>query len=65
MDESTRRYMAAWTGCLAGALIREEYVAGLEEAGFSGITVTETHRVHEHAGKAITCARKPTNRRSS
>ena len=59
MDEATRRDMAAWTGCLAAALTREEYVTGLEEAGFIGITVTETHRVHEHAGSAIVRATVP------
>jgi arsenite methyltransferase len=62
IDEAIRRDMAAWTGCLAGALTREEYVTGLEEAGFIGITVTETHRVHEHAGSAIIRAHKHPSR---
>jgi arsenite methyltransferase len=53
MDEATRRDMAAWTGCVAGALTREQFEAGLRAAGFEGIEIEETHRVHEHAGSAI------------
>jgi arsenite methyltransferase len=53
MDEETRRNMAAWTGCVAGALTEDEFRAGLAEAGFDHIDITETHRVHEYAGSAI------------
>jgi SAM-dependent methyltransferase len=53
MDDATRADMAAWTGCIAGALTRDEFFAGLEAAGFEGIEITETHRVHEHASAAI------------
>jgi len=59
MDEATRADMAAWTGCIAGALTEAEFRAGLEAAGFDGIEIRETHRVHEHAGAAIIRARKP------
>ena len=59
MDDETRADMAAWTGCVAGALTREEYAAGLASAGFEAIEIDETHRVHEHAGSAIVRARKP------
>ena len=59
MDEATRVDMTAWTGCIAGALTRTEFAAALEEAGFQDIEVTETHRVHEHAGSAIIRAHKP------
>src|SRR3954449_1598776 len=34
MDGATRADMAAWTGCIAGALTRAEYERGLREAGF-------------------------------
>ena len=59
MDDETRRDMAAWTGCIAGALTRREFVAELEAAGFEHIEITETHRVHEHAAAAIIRARRP------
>jgi arsenite methyltransferase len=59
MDEETKRDMAAWTGCVAGALTEDEFEAGLREAGFTEIEIRETHRVHEHAGSAIVRARLP------
>jgi arsenite methyltransferase len=58
MDADTRADIAAWTGCIAGALTREEFAAGLASAGFGDIEITETHRVHEHAGSAIVRARR-------
>lgn len=57
MDEETRRDMEQWTGCIAGALTREAFAAGLEEAGFEDVEIVETHRVHEQAGSAIIRAR--------
>jgi SAM-dependent methyltransferase len=57
MDEATKSDMAAWTGCIAGALTREEFEQGLTAAGFADIEITETHRVHEHAAAAIVRAR--------
>jgi arsenite methyltransferase len=59
MDAETRRDMAAWTGCIAGALTRREFAATLAAAGLEDIEIRETHRVHEHAGSAIIRARKP------
>ncbi len=53
MDEQTRADMAAWTGCIAGALTEDEFRGALASAGFGDIEITETHRVHEHAGSAI------------
>ncbi len=58
MDAATRADMAAWTGCIAGALTRQEFVANLQAAGLTDIEITETHRVHEHASSAIVRARK-------
>jgi SAM-dependent methyltransferase len=58
MDDATRADMAAWTGCIAGALTREEFERGLAAAGFVDIEITETHRVHEHAASAIVRGRK-------
>jgi arsenite methyltransferase len=59
MDEGTRRDMAQWTGCIAGALTRADFDRELAKAGFEGIEVTETHRVHEHAGSAVIRAKVP------
>ena len=59
MDEATRADMAAWTGCIAGALTETEFRTALESAGFAEIEIRETHRVHEHAAAAIIRARKP------
>jgi ubiquinone/menaquinone biosynthesis C-methylase UbiE len=59
MDDATRRDMAAYTGCIAGALTRDEFVEALTAAGLSDIEIRESHRVHEHAGAAIIRARKP------
>ena len=59
MDEATKADMAAWTGCIAGALTEAEFRSTLEAAGFEAIEVRQTHRVHEHAGAAIIRARKP------
>jgi SAM-dependent methyltransferase len=59
MDEATRADMRAWTGCIAGALTRDEFEDALAAAGLEQIEITETHRVHEHASSAIVRARKP------
>jgi arsenite methyltransferase len=59
MDDATRADLAAYVGCIAGALTREEYARHLADAGLIEIEITETHRVHEHAGSAIIRARKP------
>jgi arsenite methyltransferase len=59
MDEATRADMAAWTGCIAGALTREQFEAQLAAAGLVDVEIRETHRVHTHASSAIIRARKP------
>ena len=59
MDEATRADLAAYTGCIAGALTEEEFRDGLTAAGLTDIEIRETHRVHEHATSAIVRARKP------
>jgi arsenite methyltransferase len=59
MDEATRADMAAWTGCIAGALTEDEFRAKLAGAGLVDVEIRETHRVHEHAASAIIRARKP------
>jgi arsenite methyltransferase len=59
MDEETRRDMAQWTGCIAGALTEAEFRRELEAAGFEEVEIRETHRVHDQAGSAIIRAMVP------
>jgi ubiquinone/menaquinone biosynthesis C-methylase UbiE len=59
MDDATKSDMAAWTGCVAGALTEPEFRGALQSAGFEQIEIRPTHRVHEHASSAIVRARKP------
>jgi arsenite methyltransferase len=59
MDDATRRDMQQWTGCIAGALTRDEFERELRVAGFERVEVRETHRVHEQASSAIIRARIP------
>jgi arsenite methyltransferase len=59
MDEDTRADMQQWTGCIAGALTRDEFERALADAGLTDVEIRETHRVHEHASSAIVRARKP------
>jgi arsenite methyltransferase len=59
LDTATRSDVAAWTGCIAGALTEAEFRAALQAAGLTDIEIRETHRVHEHAAAAIIRARRP------
>jgi arsenite methyltransferase len=59
MDDAAKADMAAWTGCVAGALTESEFRAMLGDAGFDEIEIRPTHRVHEHASAAIIRACKP------
>jgi arsenite methyltransferase len=58
MDEATRKDMQQWTGCIAGALTRDEFERELGAAGFEHVEVVETHRVHGSAASAIIRARR-------
>jgi ubiquinone/menaquinone biosynthesis C-methylase UbiE len=62
MDPATRADMAAYTGCIAGALTRANFASTLTAAGLADVEIIETHRVHPHAGSAIVRARKPAGR---
>ena len=59
LDAATRDDLEEWTGCIAGALTRDDYQELLEDAGLTDVEITETHRVHAHAASAIIRARKP------
>jgi arsenite methyltransferase len=58
MAAATRADMAAYTGCIAGALTEQEFRDGLAGAGLVDVEIAETHKVHEHATSAIIRARK-------
>jgi len=45
--------MASWTGCVAGALTREQYVTGLADAGFRDVAVEITHTLGDDVVSAI------------
>lgn len=60
MDDATRADVAAWTGCIAGALTETEFRQALAAAGLQNVEIRETDRVHEHAAAAIIRATKPT-----
>jgi ubiquinone/menaquinone biosynthesis C-methylase UbiE len=59
MDEASKADMAAWTGCIAGALTQDEFCDALQNAGFDQIEINPTHQVHEQASSAIIRAVKP------
>ena len=61
MDDATKADMAAWTGCIAGALTEAEFRHALTAAGLDQIEITPTHQVHAHASSAIIRARKPSS----
>jgi arsenite methyltransferase len=53
-----RAERGSYVGCIAGALSKGEYEAGLEAAGFEDITVTFTHQVADGMHGAIVKAVK-------
>ncbi|MEX2289833.1 MAG: arsenite methyltransferase [Mycobacteriales bacterium] len=59
MGDAVRADLAQWTGCIAGALTREQLARALTDAGLVDVEIRETHRVHDHAFAAIIRARKP------
>jgi arsenite methyltransferase len=56
VDERAER--GSYVGCIAGALSRSEYVAGLEAAGFEDVSVEFTHQVADGMHGAIVKATK-------
>ena len=60
LNVQDRAERGAWVGCIAGALSKGEYEAGLTAAGFTGVSVTFTHQVGEGLHSAVIKATKPT-----
>ena len=48
-----RADLASWTGCIVGALTAEEFIAGLEAAGFENVVVEPTHEVGADVVSAV------------
>jgi ubiquinone/menaquinone biosynthesis C-methylase UbiE len=58
LSPEQRAERGSYVGCIAGALSRGEYVAGLEAAGFDQISVDFTHEVADGMHNAIVKAVK-------
>ena len=65
LSPTDRAERGAWVGCIAGALTKTEYEAGLAMAGFEQVSVTFTHQVGDGLHSAIIKAAKPTDAESS
>jgi arsenite methyltransferase len=59
LSPEDRAERGAWVGCIAGALTRSEYEAGLAAAGFVDISVSFTHQVGDGLHSAIIKATRP------
>jgi arsenite methyltransferase len=58
LSPADRAERGSYVGCIAGALSASEYEAGLEAAGFDGISVEFTHEVADGMHAAIVKASK-------
>jgi ubiquinone/menaquinone biosynthesis C-methylase UbiE len=58
LTEEDQAERGSFVGCIAGALSKAEYIAGLEEAGFEQVEVTFTHEVADGMHGAIVKAVK-------
>jgi arsenite methyltransferase len=59
LTAADRAAAGSYVGCIAGALSRAEYLAGLAATGFAGASVTFTHEAAPGMHSAIVCAVKP------
>jgi arsenite methyltransferase len=58
LSAEQRAERGSYVGCVAGALSRSEYTAGLEAAGFEGVSIEFTHQVADGMHGAIVKATK-------
>ena len=58
LTSEQRAERGSYVGCIAGALSRSEYVAGLEAAGFEDVSVEFTHEVADGLHGAVVRGRK-------
>ncbi len=61
LTAENRAERGSYVGCIAGALSKNEYEAGLTAVGFTDISVTFTHQVGDGLHSAIIKATKPTD----
>ena len=54
-----RATRGSWAGCIAGALSKSEYEAGLRDVGLADVEVTFTHEVADGLHAAVVRAQKP------
>lgn len=47
LPDALRRNLSAWAGCIAGAVDIDEYIAGLQAAGFADVQVVSKQTVNE------------------
>jgi SAM-dependent methyltransferase len=59
LSPTERAERGSYVGCIAGALSKGEYEAGLQAAGFEHVSVTFTHQVADGLHGAIVKAVKP------
>jgi SAM-dependent methyltransferase len=65
LSAEDRAERGAWVGCIAGALTKTEYEAGLAAAGFEQVSVTFTHQVGDGLYSAIIKATRPADATSA
>src|SRR5215217_2379785 len=65
LSAADRAERGAWVGCVAGALSKGEYEAGLTAAGFEQVSVAFTHQVGDGLHSAIIKATKPSEARQA
>jgi arsenite methyltransferase len=63
LSPAERAERGAWVGCIAGALSKTEYEAGLAAAGYTGVSVAFTQQVGDGLHSTIIKATKPTDHR--
>jgi arsenite methyltransferase len=59
LSPTDRAERGAWVGCIAGALSKGEYEAGLAAAGFTDIHVAFSHQVGDGLHSAVIRATRP------
>jgi SAM-dependent methyltransferase len=58
-DETLKADPEAWAGCIAGAVTRAQYTAGLTDAGFTDVEITDSHPVQDGFWSVFVRAHKP------
>jgi len=59
LTTAERDDLEAWAACLAGAVTRAEYTAGLHAAGFTDVRIQDSHEAAEDVTSVLVRAAKP------